>query len=122
MKRTMFAVTLLLLAVSARAEYKDVIGFTITNDCSFAEYMKVVADFNKWAKPRGYQAQVFVPHNSDDLQTHYWVGTSADAASFGAAHDEWLKGVMEGDSEPAALAKRFGKCAKNESRQGFYAF
>ncbi len=122
MKKTIFAATLLVLSVSARAEYKDVIGFTMTGDCNFAEYMKVVADFNKWAKPRGYQAQIFVPHDSDNLETYYWVGTSADAATFGAAHDEWLKGIMEGDSEPAALAKRFGKCAENDSRQSFYAF
>ncbi len=122
MKRTVFAVTLLVLAASARAEYKDVIGFTMTDDCSFAEYMKVVADFNKWAKPKGYQAQIFVPHDSDDLETYYWVGTSADAATFGAAHDDWLNGILEGGTEPAALAKRFGKCAENESRQSFYAF
>ena len=63
-----------------------------------------------------------MPHDADDLETYYWVGTSPDTATFGAAHDEWLAGVMGGDSEPAALNSRFNECSVNHSRQSFYAF
>ena len=122
MRNLIIGAALLAAAGSAHAEYKDVIAFQMTGECSVAKYMEIVADFNEWAAPRGYQAQVFMPLDSDDLQTYYWVGTSADTETFGKAHDAWLAGVMSGDSGPAELNERFTECSTNLNRQSFYAF
>lgn len=122
MKKLLLASALLAASGLAQAEYKDVIGFTMSGECTFKEYMEIVGEFNKWAKPRGYSAQVFMPNASNDLDTFYWVGTSPDTATFGKAHDEWVAGVMAGDTAPADLQGRFDECQTQTSRQSFLAF
>ncbi|MEQ8263380.1 hypothetical protein [Pseudohaliea sp.] len=122
MKKMAIAAALLSASALSQAEHKDIIAFKMTGECSWGEYMKVVEDFNGWANPRGYNAQIFMPHDDSDLETYYWVGTSADFAAFGTAYDEWMAGLMAGDSEPQKLNDRFAKCVVNHSRSSYVAF
>lgn len=122
MRKLAFAAALLSASALSQAEHKDIIAFTMTGECTLSEYMEVVNDFNGWANKRGYSAQVFMPHDDNDLATYYWVGTSADFETFGKAYDEWMEGVMSGNSEPQKLNDRFAECVVNQSRSSYIAF
>jgi hypothetical protein len=122
MKKLLTGAALFAAATAAHAEYLDVIAFQMTGECTFAEYMETVNEFNEWAEPRGYTAQVLMPLSSDNLQTYYWVGTSADAAVFGKAYEEWLDGMGDSKSAPSRLNARFGECVNNMSRSSYHAY
>lgn len=122
MRNLAIAAALLSASTLSQAAHKDVIAFKMTGDCNWSEYMEVVGDFNDWATPLGYNAEIFMPHDADDLETYYWVGTSADFTAFGAAYEKWMAGVMAGDSDPARLNDRLAECMQNESRSSYIAF
>ena len=107
------------LSGPAQAEHWDVIASEMTGDCTVAEYLQIVDDFNVWAKDYGYSAKVAMPIQADDVDTFFWVGSSANAATFGAAWDAYRDAQADPDSEPAILQVRFDKCAENESRSGY---
>ena len=109
----------LLLPLPALAEHMDVIEFKLKEECSVSEYMEIVADFNKWGKSVGYQAKVAVPVQSNNLVSWYWLGTSANAATFGKAWDTWRDAMGNPDSTPANLQARFAKCSENIARRGY---
>jgi len=122
MKKLLTAVALLAASTLAQAEYKDVIAFQMTGECSFSEYMEAVGEFNKWAAPHGYNTQIFMPMSSDDLETYFWVGTSADAGSFGTAYEAWLSELGDSESLPSELNARFAECGTNASRSSYHAY
>ncbi|MEO1251468.1 MAG: hypothetical protein AAFW81_03875 [Pseudomonadota bacterium] len=109
----------LAFATGASAEHWDVIAFEMTGACTLGEYMEIVADTNEWAAQYGYQAKVAQPLQSDDLETWFWIGISADAAAFGAAYNAWRDGLADPRSTPAKLWDRFQKCSTNLSRDGY---
>ena len=117
-----FAAACLLAPISASAEHMDVIGMEMTGACTPAEFMAIVKDFNQWGKKYDYAAKVATPVQSDNLATTYWLGTSPNAAKFGAAWDAWRDGQADGNSTPAKLQARFNKCSKNTSRNGYDVF
>lgn len=104
------------------AEHKDVIGNKFKEGCTLAEYMPIVADFNKWGAGYGYKAQIFFPLQNDDVETFYWVGTSKNAATFGAAWDAWRDAQSDSNSTPAKLQARLDACSTNTSRNSYDAF
>lgn len=108
-------------AASVNAAHKDVIENEFKDGCTHAKLMPTVKAFNEWAEPYGYQAEIFVPVQSSNQETFYWVGTSADFATFGKAFDAWLAGIDDG-STPAKLAADFDACTTNVSRQGFMTY
>ena len=107
------------LAASASASHWDVIAFEMTGECSFAQYMDIVEDFNEWGADHGYQAKVAMPLQSDNLTTYFWVGESANAAAFGAAWDAWRDDLGNASSTPAKLQARFSKCSTNTRRVSY---
>lgn len=109
----------LLLPLPALADHMDVIEFKLKEECSVGEYMEIVADFNKWGKTVGYHAKIAVPLQSNNLVSWYWLGTSADAATFGKAWDTWRDAQGNPDSAPAKLQARFAKCSENIGRRGY---
>ncbi len=111
-----------LLPSAATAEHWDVIAFEMTGKCSFEKYLGVVADFNAWGAEHGYQAKVAQPLQSDNLTTYFWVGSSADAATFGAAYGVWLNGLADENSTPSKLWKRFQECSTNMRRDGYQVY
>lgn len=117
--KKLIAVALLSLPLSAAADHLDVIAFKLNEGCSFATLMEIVADFNQWGKRYGYQAEVAMPLQNEDLETMYWLGRSADAATFGKAWDTWRDALADSSSEPAKLATRFGDCSTNLRRYGY---
>ena len=118
MKRLLASV-MLLLPLSAMGDHMDVIEFKLLEGCTFPQYMEIVNDFNKWGKGYGYNAEVAVPLQSDNLTSMFWLGTTANAAAFGKAWDAWRDALDDSNSEPAKLWARFSACSKNLSRNGY---
>ncbi|MDH3578340.1 MAG: hypothetical protein OEO71_11070 [Gammaproteobacteria bacterium] len=121
MKKMLIAV-FLLLPLNAVAEHMDVIEFEMLEGCPMDQYMAIVQDFNKWGKEYSYQAKIAFPVQSNNLTSMYWLGTSANAATFGKAWDAWRDGLADPDSVPAKLAARFAVCTKNLGRRGYDVF
>ena len=118
MKRLLISV-MLLLPLSALGGHMDVIEFKLLEGCSFSKYMEIVNDFNEWGTSYGYKAEIAVPLQSDNLTSMYWLGTSANAASFGKTWDAWRDALDDPDSEPAKLWARFSNCEENLGRHGY---
>ena len=110
---------MLLLPLSALGDHMDVIEFRLLEACSFPKYMEIVSDFNEWGKEYGYTAEIAVPLQSENLTNMYWLGTSANAASFGKTWDAWRDALDDPDSEPAKLSARFSDCEENLGRRGY---
>lgn len=113
------AVASLTMAAPAQAEHWDVIAFKLTGQCTFDQYMDITRDFNVWGAQYGYHSKVAMPLQGDDLETYFWVGSSADAATFGGAWDAWRNSLGDPNSTPAKLWARFVKCSTNIRRSGF---
>jgi hypothetical protein len=63
---------------SVSAEHMDFIQTKSTDECSVAEYVEIVKDFNEqWGKNHGYSAEVAVPLQGQDLDTIFWVSRGA---------------------------------------------
>lgn len=118
MKR-LLVIAMLLLPLSALGDHMDVIEFKLVEGCSFSKYMEIVSDFNEWGANYGYNAQVAMPLQSSNLTSMYWLGTSADAATFGKTWDAWRDSLDDPNSKPAMLWARFLECSENLSRRGY---
>lgn len=118
MKRILAAL-LALSASAAQAGHLDVISFTLKDGCSLGQYREIVEDFNDWGKVHGYQAEIAAPMFSEDMDTHYWLGRSADNEAFGKAYESWLAGQADADSVPAQLNARLGECQTNSTRRAY---
>lgn len=121
MKRILAAI-LILSASAAQAGHLDVISFTLKDDCTLGQYAQIVEDFNDWGKAHGYQAEIAAPMFSDNMETHYWLGRSADNEAFGKAYDAWQSGQADADSVPAQLNARLGECQTNSTRRAYGTF
>ena len=86
---------------------------------SFEQYMAIVEDFNDWGKGYGYNAKIAVALQSNNLTSYYWLGTSKDAATFGAAWDAWRDALSDSESTPSKLWARFRECTVNLGRRGY---
>ena len=106
---------------AALADHLDVIQMTIGEDCSVAEYVSIMQDFNEqWAKDYGYVAELAVPLQSQDLVSVFWVGRSANAEAFGKAWDAWRDAQSDADSLAARLQARFNACGELNSARRSY--
>ncbi|MDH3647771.1 MAG: hypothetical protein OER80_13465 [Gammaproteobacteria bacterium] len=114
------SIFMLIVPLVAFAGHGDVIEVQLTEDCSVAEYVKIKDDFNEqWGKKNGYLSEVFVPVQSDNLISLYWVGRTANAAAFGKAWDQWRNDLGDANSVASKLWARFQACSKNMSRTGY---
>jgi hypothetical protein len=118
MKRIL-VIALLSLPLTAIADHLDVIEFKLAEGCSFSKYMEIVADFNEWGKDYGYNAEVAMPIQSNNLVSLFWLGRSADAATFGKAWDAWRDAGADPKSTPAMLQARFYECSEELGRRGY---
>ena len=118
MKKTLL-IALFALPLTAVAEHMDVIQFKMNEGCTFESYMEIVADFNEWGQAYDYQTKIAVPLQNQDLNSMFWLGTSADAATFGKAWDAWRDAQSDPTSVPAKLMARFAACTTNLARWGY---
>lgn len=119
MKKMLLA-AVLLLPFPAIGDHLDVIQFKLNEGCTMQTYMAIAKDFNdQWGKKYGYHAEIAVPVQSPDLESHYWIGRSADAASFGKAWDAWRNETKDPDSVAGKLLARFTDCSMNVGRRGY---
>jgi hypothetical protein len=113
-------IALSVLPFVAYADHLDVIQFELKEGCSFSEYLEIKNDFNaNWGNKYGYSADVLSPLQSHDLTSLYWIGRSADAASFGRAWDAWRNETADSDSVAGKLQARFAECSKNVGRRSY---
>jgi hypothetical protein len=119
--KKLLLIALASLPLSANADHLDVIQLQLKEGCSVEQYLGIVKDFNEqWAKDHGYRAEVAVPLQSRDLASIFWLGRSADAATFGKAWDVWRDAQSDSKSLPAKLQERFDKCTEgNQARRGY---
>jgi hypothetical protein len=122
MKKALLLAALLALPTAASADHWDVIAFELNEDCSFETYMGIVSDFNTWGADYGYSTTVLMPLQHDDLSTHYWIGSTSNAAGFGATWDAWRDAQSDAQSTAAQLAARFAECSTNTSRRSYDAY
>ncbi len=106
------------------ADHIDVIPGNLIDGCTAADYIAIVADFNKdWGSKYGYNVEVFVPLQGDDMSTLYWVGRSENAAAFGAAYDAWSANAGNPESTEGKLMARFAECTEPfDRRESFIAY
>ena len=122
MKKTLAAL-LILSASAAHAGHLDVISFTLNEDCTLEQYLEIVDEFNEWGKAYGYKTEIAVPSFSDNLETIYWLGRSANGETFGKAYDAWEAAQSDANSVPARLMQRFGECGGgNDTRRAYQTF
>jgi hypothetical protein len=98
MKRLLVS-AMLLLPVSAFADHMDGIEFTVREGCSFSKYLQIVKEFNEQVKDYGYETEIAVPLQSNNLWTggsEFHIGEIA-----GAIHDvrgqrqpTWLRHLL----------------------------
>jgi hypothetical protein len=121
MKRILVLTSVAFLASTAiaNAEYMDVIAMQMKPGCTLQQFVGVVTDFNKWGAQHGYSAKFAVPLQDQDLTTAFFVGTTKNAATFGAAWDAWRDGQSDANSTPAKLQARFNECVTNKTRSGY---
>lgn len=110
---------MLLLPLPAIADHMDVIEFELVEGCSLSKYMEIVGDFNEWGKKYGYNAEVAVPLQSNNLINMFWLSSSANAASFGKTWDAWRDAQDDPSSTPAKLQARFSECSEELGRRGY---
>lgn len=121
--RKILVAILLVSPIGVFADHIDVIEVKLNEGCSMSTYMAIKDDFNKqWAAKYGYQAEVFVPIQSNNLISLYWVGRSDNAAAFGKAWDQWNNDLADPDSVASKLWSRFLECSTNVSRRGYDAY
>lgn len=117
--KKMIVAFLLLMPLQAFAEHMDVIEFRLKENCSFSQYMQIVAEFNEWGKEYDYQTQIASPIQNENLVSMYWLGVSANAEAFGKAWDAWRDAQSDPNSVAAKLQARFSACEENLSRHGY---
>jgi hypothetical protein len=113
------SIALLATTTVANAEYMDVIAMQMKPGCTLQQFTAVISDFNKWGAQPGYNAKLAVPLQDQDLTTAFFVGTTKNAATFGAAWDAWRDGQADANSTPAKLQARFNECVTNKTRSGY---
>lgn len=118
MKRLIYLLMLVLPTV-ALGGHADVIEVELHEDCSVEKYVAIKDDFNKnWASKYGYKAEVFVPVQSSNLTSVFWVGRASSTEAFGKAWDIWLKDLTDPNSTASKLWARFLECGTNVRRVG----
>jgi len=121
--RKILCAALLILPIGTFADHIDVIEVKLNEGCTMQTYLAIKDDFNEqWAKEYGYQSEVRVPIQSNNLTSLFWVGRSANAATFGNAWDQWNKDLMDPDSTASKLWARFLECSTNIGRRGYDAY
>lgn len=122
MKRLVLA-GILLLPIGAMADHIDVIEGQLNEGCDTQKYMAIVTEFNeKWGKKNGYQTEILFPIQSNNMTSIFWVGRSANTATFGAAFDKWTKELGDADSLASSLMARFNECSTTLGRRGYMSY
>lgn len=111
---------LMFIPFAAMGDHLDVIQVELKEGCSLADYRAIAADFNEqWGKKNAYHGEIAAPLQSHDMKSYYWIGRSADAASFGKAYDTWQKEVANPDSVAGKLSARFDACGVTVARRAY---
>ena len=114
------AVLLMAAPQAASADYVDVITNKMNPDCTMEKYLAAVEEFRGVMTAQGYTytVEILVPIEGSDLSSVFWVGRTADFATFGAEYTKWLAALDDSRSPEAKVNAKLNKCATNVSRSG----
>ncbi len=118
--RRLMLLAILVVPLTASAEYLDVIQGKLKDKCTLQSYVAIMNDFNEqWGKSHGYQAQIADPVQSSDIGSVFWVGHTASAEAWGRAWDTWRGELSDPKSVASKLNNRLEKCATTDGRRGY---
>lgn len=119
-RATMLAIVLLFVPLAASAQYLDVIGNELKEDCSLDEYLKVVEAFRGVMKAEGYSYTVEIaqPHSSENLSTIWWIGRTKDLVTYASDYTKWEMALAKPGSRESKVNDKLNDCSKNISRSG----
>ncbi len=72
----------------------------------------LIEEIRLGCKDYGYEAELAVPLQSNDLASVFWVGRTANAEAFGKAWDAWRDAQSDPASLAAKLEARFQACGQ----------
>jgi hypothetical protein len=115
----MLGVAMLLAPQVARADYLDVIT-TRLGDCSLEKYLTLVDEFRGVMKQQKYPytVEIAVPLINNDLDAVYWIGRTADLASFATGVTRWEGEIAKKGTPEAKVNEKLDACGENVSRSG----
>ena len=121
MKLLISLVSICLFApVVASADYLDVIATKLKEDCSLAEYNKVIEEFRgvMTSEKYSYSVEIAVPFTGPELDVVYWIGRTKDIATFGVENGRWDQALANAKSPEAKVNAKLEKCSVNVRRTG----
>ena len=121
MKLLISLVSICLFApVVASADYLDVIATKLKEDCSLAEYNKVIEEFRgvMTSEKYSYTVEIAVPFTGPELDLVYWIGRTKDIATFGVENGRWDQALANAKSPEAKVNAKLEKCSVNVRRTG----
>jgi hypothetical protein len=121
MKLLISLVSICLFApVVASADYLDVIATKLKDNCSLAEYNKVIEEFRgvMTSEKYSYSVEIAVPFTGPELDVVYWIGRTKDIATFGVENGRWDQALANAKSPEAKVNAKLEKCSVNVRRTG----
>jgi hypothetical protein len=121
MKLLISLVSICLFApVVASADYLDVIATKLKDNCSLAEYNKVIEEFRgvMTSEKYSYSVEIAVPFTGPELDLVYWIGRTKDIATFGVENGRWDQALANAKSPEAKVNAKLEKCSVNVRRTG----
>ena len=102
-----------------RADYLDVIT-TRLGDCSQEKYLELVDEFRGVMKSQkySYMVEIAIPLINDQMDVVFWIGRTADFATFGQEYSRWEKAVATGGTPEAKMNDKLNSCGENLTRSG----
>jgi hypothetical protein len=120
MRRLLLMMAVLLVPISANADYLDVIQGKLREKCTMQTYVTIKNDFDEqWGRSHGYHAEIASALQSNDLDTIFWLGRTASAEAFGRVWDAWRTELSDPKSVASKPNERFEKCVDNTARRGY---
>jgi hypothetical protein len=111
MKTLVVAAVMLCVGGQASAAVVEVYQMKLKADCSFETLVGIKNEMNAgWGKANGYSAQILAPVHGMDLNSVYWVGTSATASVYGKVWDNWATGQFDPKSDAGKLGAKIAAC------------
>lgn len=114
------SIAILTAPIAAGAQYVDVIVNSMNDGCPLDKYLGHVEEFRGVMKSENYSytVEILQPLMGDDVSVIYWVGRTADLATFGAEYTRWEQALENAGSPESKVNAKLNECTTNVSRSG----
>jgi hypothetical protein len=118
-RTALLAIVFLAAPLAANAQYVDAISNKLIGGCTLDQYLVAVGEFRGVMKSEGYGYTVEIMQPlTGELGAIWWVGRTADLATYAADYTRWEKALANAGSPEAKVNAKLDACAENVSRQG----